>query len=120
MISRHGQAGRVFTVLHSENYKRLNSNQRGYNARWKKARATYLKSHPLCVMCDKCGYVKAAFIVDHIIPHKGNQELFWDKSNWQSLCKHCHDSVKQRIEKTGEYGCNVNGIPEDKGHHWNE
>ena len=29
--------------------------------------------------------------VDHIIPHRGDPELFWDRSNWQALCKNCHD-----------------------------
>lgn len=68
----------------------------------------------------KRGQVVAATIVDHVIPHRGDQQLFWDKSNWQSLCKHCHDSHKQRIEKSGrESGCDVSGIPIDKTHHWN-
>ncbi len=28
--------------------------------------------------------------VDHIKPHNGDLALFWDESNWQSLCKACH------------------------------
>ena len=43
----------------------------------------------------------AATVVDHIIPHKGDSDLFWDESNWQSLCKRCHDSFKQKEEKQG-------------------
>ena len=35
--------------------------------------------------------------VDHIIPHRGDQKLFWDKSNWQALC-HRHHSMKTRRE----------------------
>ncbi|MGI6721758.1 MAG: HNH endonuclease [Anaerovoracaceae bacterium] len=27
-----------------------------------------------------------------MVPHRGDQKLFWDRSNWQSLCKSCHDS----------------------------
>ena len=34
----------------------------------------------------------AAQVVDHIIPHRGDPSLMWDESNWQSLCKPCHDS----------------------------
>jgi 5-methylcytosine-specific restriction protein A len=30
-------------------------------------------------------------VVDHIIPHRGDQYLFWDQENWQALCKDCHD-----------------------------
>lgn len=50
------------------------------------------------------GEVVAAVIVDHIIPHKGDMELFWDESNWQGLCVSCHSSDKQRLEKSGRTG----------------
>jgi 5-methylcytosine-specific restriction protein A len=43
-----------------------------------------------------------AIVVDHIIPHKGNYKLFWDKSNWQSLCKSCHD--KKTAREDGAFG----------------
>ena len=65
--------------------------QRGYDARWQKARAWYLRRNPLCVECQKEGRLMPATVVDHIKPHKGNYYLFWDASNWQSLCKACHD-----------------------------
>ena len=92
---------------------------RGYGSRWQKARATYLTSHPLCVMCRKLGKVTAASVVDHIKPHRGDQSLFWNKENWQALCKPCHDRHKQRLEASGrEVGCDTNGIPLDAGHHW--
>lgn len=42
----------------------------------------------------------AATVVDHIIPHRGNEELFWDEDNWQGLCKRCHDRKTWR-EKRG-------------------
>jgi len=32
-----------------------------------------------------------AMIVDHIIPHKGDMDLFWNKANWQSLCERHHN-----------------------------
>lgn len=71
--------------------KRKSSNQRGYNGRWRKARETYLKHHPLCVECLKEGRYVPSTVVDHIKPHRGNQKLFWDTNNWQPLCKHHHD-----------------------------
>ncbi|WP_328517511.1 HNH endonuclease signature motif containing protein [Devosia rhodophyticola] len=43
-----------------------------------------------------CGQL--ANTVDHIIPHKGEDRLFWDKANWQALCAHHHNSAKQREE----------------------
>lgn len=73
--------------------------ERGYNYKWQKARARYLYSHSECVFCMARGLVEPATVVDHIVPHQGDQELFWDESNWQALCKPCHDSVKQRQER---------------------
>lgn len=70
---------------------RVSSTKRGYNYRWQKARITWLRSNPLCRIHSENGIVKAAEVIDHIIPHAGDQGLFWDKSNWQPLCKACHD-----------------------------
>ncbi len=48
------------------------------------------------------------------------QRLFWSRKNWQPLCKHCHDSVKQRLEKSGRVaGCDASGRPLDPNHPWN-
>ncbi|WP_083398646.1 HNH endonuclease [Nitrosomonas communis] len=100
---------------------RKTSSQRGYGYRWQKAREGFLRKHPLCADHEKRGYVVAAVIVDHIIPHRGDMQLFWDKANWQSLCEQCHNSHKQRLEKSGIItGCNVDGIPLDASHHWNK
>src|SRR2546425_11602941 len=70
--------------------RRGSSNDRGYTSRWQKVRATYLRQHPLC-QCEECGEGKlrarAAIIVDHIVPHRGDQQLFWDTNNWQSMAK---------------------------------
>jgi 5-methylcytosine-specific restriction protein A len=60
-------------------------------ADWKKARIQHLIKNPLCVQCEKEGRLTPANVVDHIIPHRGDKKLFWDKDNWQSLCKSCHD-----------------------------
>lgn len=64
---------------------------RGYDSRWRKARALFLKQHPLCAFCQAEGKVVPATVVDHIIPHRGDQRLFWDQTNWEPLCKGCHD-----------------------------
>lgn len=63
----------------------------------------------------------AATVVDHIVPHGGDLKLFWDVKNWQPLCKKCHDSMKQRLEKSGSLtGCDVNGMPLDNNHWWSK
>ena len=64
---------------------------------WRKVRASFLRQHPLCVHCKQAGYIVPATEVDHIQPHRGNESLFWDESNFQSLCKSCH-STKTRKE----------------------
>jgi len=76
---------------HLQDTQRGNANERGYTYRWHKVSRLYLQTHPLCAECLKEGHTTAASVVDHIIPHKGNQSLFWDESNWQSLCRLHHD-----------------------------
>lgn len=74
------------------------STQRGYGYKWQKYRLSFLRSNPLCSYCMRDGRVTEATVVDHIEPHKGDQKLFWDTENHQSLCMPCHSSVKQREE----------------------
>jgi 5-methylcytosine-specific restriction enzyme A len=75
------------------------STQRGYGYRWQQARAAFLARHPLCVMCEQAGRVTAATVVDHVVPHRGDQRLMWDESNWQPLCAPHHSRDKQREEQ---------------------
>lgn len=96
--------------------QRGSASSRGYGARWRRARAAFLAEHPLCADHQARGLVAAATVVDHIVPHRGDQALFWDRANWQPLCKGCHDSQKQSIEKGGHIrGCDADGIPLDPG-----
>ena len=81
---------------------RKSASERGYDSRWQKARRTYLAHHPLCAECQRQGKLTPATVVDHIVPHKGDRHLFWDKSNWQSLCKSCHDS--KTAKEDGRWG----------------
>lgn len=74
------------------------STARGYGYRWQQARIRHLARHPLCSMCDAAGRVVLATVVDHKEPHKGDPALFWNESNWDSLCAHHHSSDKQRME----------------------
>ncbi len=71
--------------------RRGSAAERGYGWRWQKARAAWLRVHPLCASCEKEGRTTAARVVDHVVPHRGDRKLFWDKENWQSLCTPCHD-----------------------------
>ena len=81
--------------------QRPSASRRGYGARWRRARQAYLASHPLCVPCREAGHLEAATVVDHIVPHQGRSELFWDEANWQGLCKPCHDAKTAREGRWG-------------------
>ena len=70
---------------------RLGSTARLYDARWQRASKAHLVAHPLCERCRSRGWTSQAKVVDHIKPHRGDLDLFWDEDNWQSLCKRCHD-----------------------------
>lgn len=86
------QRDRERKARHDQN--RPTARQRGYDSKWDKERATYLKAHPRCVMCGT-----PSSVVDHKTPHKGDKRLFWSRSNWQALCTACHSSRKQSQER---------------------
>ena len=65
--------------------QRPSAARRGYGPRWRRARAAYLARHPLCVPCEEAGRLAPATVVDHVVPHRGDQKLFWDEANWQAL-----------------------------------
>ncbi|MDV7638712.1 HNH endonuclease signature motif containing protein [Acinetobacter baumannii] len=92
------QAQRTPQKIDSSWRSNKSSTERGYGYRWQKARERFLRSNPLCVYCKAKGLVEVATVVDHIIPHRGDQEIFWDESQWQSLCASCHSSTKQKEE----------------------
>lgn len=76
--------------------KRLGSTARGYNYRWQRFREHWLSHNPLCVECRKAGRSVEATDLDHIVPHKGDMERFWDKSNVQGLCASHHSEKTSR------------------------
>jgi 5-methylcytosine-specific restriction enzyme A len=78
-------------VVNEYDKRRGSSSKRGYDGKWRKARTTYLAKNPFCVDCFKEGNARPATVVDHIVPHKGDQKLFWDKTNWQGMCESHHN-----------------------------
>ena len=64
--------------------------------------------------------VAASEVTDHVVPHRGDPAVFWDVSNLQPLCRSCHDSRKQRIERRGwADDCGEDGMPLDPRHPFN-
>jgi 5-methylcytosine-specific restriction protein A len=88
----------------AKQYDRIrgSSTKRGYDYRWRKVRKWFLRENPLCVECLKEKRAISATVVDHISPHKGDLSLFWDQSNWQALCKRCHDI--KTVKEDGGWG----------------
>lgn len=84
--------------------RRGSAHERGYGARWRRARSAYLARHPLCCCCKSNGRIVAASLVDHIEPHRGDMAKFWDSDNWQPLCERCHNSIKSVMEQRVEAG----------------
>lgn len=89
---------------HKPKDNRASAAKRGYCYKWNKARIAYLVEHPLCECkaCQDSGQPLLADVVDHIIPHRGNMELFWDKKNWQAMNHICHS--RKTAKEDGGFG----------------
>lgn len=72
-----------------------------YNtARWKALRLDVLTAAGFaCARCGRLDGNTTRLVADHVVPHRGDEQLFWDRSNLQCLCKPCHDRDKQREER---------------------
>lgn len=93
-------------------------------AAWKRLRLEQLRQEPLCAFCARAGRLSPATVVDHVVPHKGDERLFFDPQNLASVCRHCHDGAKQQQEKRrfapgSLRGSDTRGIPLDPTHPWN-
>ncbi len=85
-----------------------------YNsAEWQSLRMqVFIRDMFICQMCGQPTYRvanskqacnrKRSPVADHIKPHKGNVELFFDPNNIQTLHKYCHDKHKQKLERGGK------------------
>ena len=60
-------------------------------ARWRRERRAFLEEHPFCAVCGG-----TSTLVDHIVPHHGDEIVFWDQRNWQALCASCHSAKTLR------------------------
>ena len=83
---------------HEYDKYRGSSTERGYSSRWRRYRILFIREHPLCRECQAEGKLTPTFAIDHIIPHRGDYELFWDEDNHQPLCEHHHNSKTRRGE----------------------
>ena len=87
------------TTATFETRRRGTAHERGYDSRWQRTRIGFLRKHPLCVSCQAHDHPQPADTVDHIIPHRGDKQLFWQRANWQALCEWCHNNIKAGLDR---------------------
>lgn len=51
----------------------------------------YLASHPTC---ERCG--EPSVLVDHVIPHHGDDILIFMRENMRAVCRACHSLLQDR------------------------
>lgn len=71
-----------------------------FTTRWRRLRWEVLVA--AAFTCARCGRVEGEtrrLVADHINPHRGIEERFWDRGNLQCLCASCHSGAKQREEQ---------------------
>lgn len=71
------------------------------STRWKRMRAVHMREHPVCANCERQGRVVIGVVCDHIVPHRGEEKLFYDRENLQTLCREC-DVEKSALERVGK------------------
>ena len=91
--SQHAAAhGRAFrSVEHRKEAARLYR-----SGQWQALRRQQLTLQPLCAECLKRGVYTLASEVDHVVPHRNDERLFYDPLNLQSLCHPCHSQKTAR------------------------
>ena len=74
-------------------------------ARWRDLRLKIFKRDLFTCQWPGCGRITgntSQLVADHRTPHRGDERLFWDEGNLQTLCKPCHDTRKQRAERAAD------------------
>lgn len=65
-------------------------------ARWQRLRWAALERDAFtCAYCGKMEDDTSQLVGDHRVPVRGIADRMWDLENVQTLCKPCHDRVKQ-------------------------
>ncbi|WP_367948147.1 HNH endonuclease [Devosia sp. WQ 349K1] len=74
-----------------------------HSARWQKLRDAVLVRD--LYTCQQTGVLLIGAhpapnspVVDHVVPHRGDERLFWDVDNLQAVSKAYHDSDKRKME----------------------
>lgn len=84
--------------------RRRNPWRRLYSTKaWKEARAAQKAKMPWCERCWAAGILTPMTVVNHRIPHRGDERLFFDPANHESTCEAHHNRDIQREERRPAY-----------------
>jgi 5-methylcytosine-specific restriction protein A len=84
---------------------------------WRRLRAKYLASTPLCERCQANGRAVAASVVHHKTAHEDQMDKFLDVNNLEALCASCHSGHQQVADNVGySQSCGADGWPTDSRH----
>jgi 5-methylcytosine-specific restriction protein A len=97
----NGSAGTSQRTNRPYKQERPSAAKRGYGRAWQTASKAYLRAHPVCAIHGSSCTIEAT-CVDHVKPHRGDHDFFWDRSNWQAACKSCHDA--KTAKEDGGFG----------------
>lgn len=78
--------------------RRGSARERGYGPEWDRASLAFKRENPLCLGCKAVGLIVACEVTDHVEPHKGDMDKFWNRRRWQGACAWHHNVVKQQLE----------------------
>lgn len=70
-----------------------------YDKEWMEYSRKFLKHNSKCYSCGNKSQV-----TDHLVPHRGDQELFWKSDNYLPLCTRCHNKVTALFDKRSGRG----------------
>ena len=66
------------------------------SGQWLAMRRQQLTASPFCAECLRAGQYTLASEVDHVVPHRNDERLFYDPLNLQSMCHPCHSQKTAR------------------------
>jgi 5-methylcytosine-specific restriction protein A len=72
------------------------------SGQWQALRRQQLTLQPFCAECLRTGKYTLASEVDHVVPHRNDEALFYDPLNLQSLCHPCHS--QKTVREDGGFG----------------